>query len=54
MKPGQKLLEVDLDYIKKNATSIITPIVFTNLQGGESVNLKKPKSNGEEDIVTVK
>ncbi|BCU82117.1 PTS system glucose-specific EIICBA component [Polycladomyces abyssicola] len=55
VKPGQKLLEVDLDYIKENATSIITPIVFTNLQEGQSVNLNKTEVQyGEEDIVTVK
>jgi PTS system D-glucosamine-specific IIC component len=55
VKPGQKLLEVDLDYIKENATSIITPIVFTNLQEGESVNLNKTEVQyGEKDIVTVK
>ena len=27
---GQKLLEVDLEFLKKNNKSIITPIIFTN------------------------
>ncbi|CAM4118330.1 glucose-specific PTS transporter subunit IIBC [Mesobacillus thioparans] len=38
---GQPLLKVDLDYIKENATSIITPIVFTNLAEGESIVINK-------------
>jgi glucose PTS system EIICBA or EIICB component len=37
---GQPLLNVDLDYIKGNAPSIMTPIVFTNLAQGESVRIK--------------
>lgn len=41
IEKGQPLLKVDLDFIKKNATSTITPIVFTNLAEGESVTLKK-------------
>lgn len=43
---GQPLLKVDLDYIEKNATSAITPIVFTNLQEDEKVVL----NNGEVEI----
>lgn len=38
---GQPLLKVDLDYIKKQATSIITSIVFTNLKEGERVVITK-------------
>ncbi|MDR7003074.1 glucose-specific PTS transporter subunit IIBC [Neobacillus niacini] len=38
---GQPLLKVDLDYVKANATSTITPIVFTNLAEGEKVVLEK-------------
>ncbi|OIK15891.1 PTS glucose transporter subunit IICBA [Bacillus sp. MUM 116] len=38
---GQPLLKVDLDYVKENATSTITPIVFTNLAEGEKVVLEK-------------
>lgn len=41
VKKGQPLLKIDLEYIKENATSIITPIVFTNLSQGETVVLKK-------------
>jgi glucose-specific phosphotransferase system IIA component len=39
---GQPLLKIDLDYIKEHATSIITPIVFTNLAEGEKVVIEKP------------
>nr|WP_243385407.1 glucose-specific PTS transporter subunit IIBC [Bacillus kexueae] len=39
VKKGDKLVEVDLDYIAKNATSTITPIVFTNLNEGEAVTI---------------
>ncbi|NHM33285.1 glucose-specific PTS transporter subunit IIBC [Neobacillus terrae] len=38
---GQPLLKVDLDYIKNNATSTITPIVFTNLKESEHVVIEK-------------
>ncbi|MGV2942401.1 glucose-specific PTS transporter subunit IIBC [Mesobacillus sp. LC4] len=52
---GQPLLKVDLDYIKKNATSTITPIVFTNLSEGESIVINK-KGNvdvKDEDIIKI-
>ncbi|GGF23220.1 PTS glucose transporter subunit IIABC [Halobacillus andaensis] len=39
VKQGQTLMEVDLDYVSKNATSIITPIVFTNLEEGQQVEV---------------
>ncbi|MGE7781848.1 glucose-specific PTS transporter subunit IIBC [Peribacillus sp. NPDC097264] len=47
VKIGQPLLKVDIDYVKNNATSIITPIVFTNLAEGESVKIEK---SGKVDI----
>lgn len=53
---GQPILEVDLDYVREHAPSIISPIVFSNLPEGASVTLHKtgklPK--GEADIVTIK
>jgi glucose PTS system EIICBA or EIICB component len=53
---GQPILEVDLDYVKEHAPSIISPIVFSNLPEGASVTLHKtgklPK--GEADIITIK
>jgi PTS system D-glucosamine-specific IIC component len=41
VKKGQPLLKVDLNYVKEHATSIITPIVFTNLAEGEKVVIEK-------------
>ncbi|WP_396266120.1 PTS glucose transporter subunit IIA [Halobacillus salinarum] len=40
VKQGQALMEVDLDYIEKHAASTVTPIVFTNLHEGQSVQVK--------------
>ncbi|HZH61671.1 MAG TPA: glucose PTS transporter subunit IIA, partial [Metabacillus sp.] len=40
VEQGQKLLEVNLDFVKENAPSVMTPIVFTNLKEGQSVKLQ--------------
>ncbi|CEG25397.1 glucose-specific PTS transporter subunit IIBC [Bacillus sp. B-jedd] len=55
IKKGQPLLRFNLDFIKKNATSTITPIVFTNLHEGESIRIKKSGQvdAGEEGIVSI-
>jgi glucose PTS system EIICBA or EIICB component len=55
VEKGQPLLKVDLDYIKQNATSTITPIVFTNLAEGESITLKKTGNidMAEEEIIEI-
>lgn len=52
---GQKLLKVDLNFVKVNAPSIITPIVFTNLSG-ETVFVEKTGTIDieEENIITFK
>lgn len=56
VKAGQTLLKVDLDYITNNATSTITPIIFTNLAEGQSVLVEKPGTvkNGDENVITIK
>ncbi|WP_046175736.1 glucose-specific PTS transporter subunit IIBC [Domibacillus indicus] len=56
VKAGQPLLKVDLDYIANNATSTITPIIFTNLAEGQSVTVEKPGTvkNGDADVITIK
>lgn len=56
VEAGQPLLKVDLDFIKQNATSIITPIVFTNLAPGESVIIIKTGAVilKEENIISIK
>ena len=41
VEQGQILMEVDLNYVEKNAPSIITPIVFTNLEAGQGVKITK-------------
>jgi glucose-specific phosphotransferase system IIBC component len=53
---GQPLLEVDLERIKDKVPSLMTPIVFTNLQEGEYVQIEKQGEvkQGEEGIVSIK
>ncbi|MGB3262051.1 glucose-specific PTS transporter subunit IIBC, partial [Paenisporosarcina sp.] len=55
VEQGQVLMEVDLDHVEKNAPSIITPIVFTNLPAGQTVNIKKSGNvnANEQDIVEI-
>ncbi|WP_203246531.1 glucose-specific PTS transporter subunit IIBC [Sporosarcina beigongshangi] len=55
VEKGQPLLKVDIDYIQAHATSIITPIIFTNLFEGESIVLHKSGqvTLKEEHIVTI-
>lgn len=52
---GQPLLKVDLDYIKENAKSIITPIVFTNLASDEKIVINKAGNVElkEENIISI-
>ena len=50
VEQGQLLMEMDLDYIAKNASSIITPVVFTNLEEGQSIKLKKSGSIAAKDM----
>ncbi len=55
VKQGQELLRFDLDFIKKNATSTITPIIFTNLAEGEIIHLHN-KDNvkiGESNVISI-
>ncbi|MBB5323884.1 PTS system D-glucosamine-specific IIC component [Anoxybacillus tepidamans] len=55
VKKGQPLLKMDLEYVKNNAPSIITPIIFTNLKATESVKIEKQGTvtKGEDDVVTI-
>ncbi|SHG01536.1 glucose-specific PTS transporter subunit IIBC [Ornithinibacillus halophilus] len=55
IKAGQKLMTVDLDYIKTNVPSIITPIVFTNLQEDEEIVLLKDGeiTLNEQNIISI-
>ncbi len=52
---GQKLLDVNLDYVKENAPSIITPIIFTNLKENEMVRIEKEGSveRGDKGLISI-
>ncbi|AIQ22805.1 glucose-specific PTS transporter subunit IIBC [Paenibacillus sp. FSL H7-0737] len=52
---GQPIMEVDLEYVKANAPSVMSPVIFSNLPEGSSVTLKKPGkvSIGDKDIITI-
>ncbi|WP_163528344.1 N-acetylglucosamine-specific PTS transporter subunit IIBC [Halobacillus ihumii] len=54
VKQGDPLIRVDLDFVKSKAPSVVTPIIFTNLEN-ETVTLHKTGSfsQGEAGIVTV-
>ena len=41
VQQGTPLLQVDLEYVKKHAPSIVTPVVFTNLPADKEVKLLK-------------
>ncbi|AKG33982.1 glucose-specific PTS transporter subunit IIBC [Paenibacillus durus] len=53
---GQPIMEVDLEYVKAHAPSVISPVIFSNLPEGSAVTLKKPGkvSIGDKDIVSIK
>ncbi len=48
VKAGDKLVKMDLDYIEKNATSIISPVIFTNLESNQGVDIKTGKVKAKE------
>ncbi|WP_151737809.1 glucose-specific PTS transporter subunit IIBC [Paenibacillus tengchongensis] len=52
---GQPIMEVDLEYVKAHAPSVISPVIFSNLPEGSSVTLKKPGkvSVGDKDIISI-
>ncbi|WP_025027018.1 glucose-specific PTS transporter subunit IIBC [Caldalkalibacillus mannanilyticus] len=55
VKKGQPLLNVDLEYVKKNAPSIMTPIVFTNLSEGQHIQIVKQgfRKLKEENVIKI-
>jgi PTS system D-glucosamine-specific IIC component len=55
VEQGQPLLKFDINYIKENATSTITPVVFTNLSEGEKVVIVKSGqvNINQEDIIKI-
>ncbi|AHV96527.1 glucose-specific PTS transporter subunit IIBC [Paenibacillus sabinae] len=52
---GQPIMEVDLEYVKAHAPSVISPVIFSNLPEGSAVTLKKPGkvSIGDKDIISI-
>lgn len=56
VKAGQPLMKVDFDFVEKNATSTVTPVVFTNLKEGEAVTIEKQGAvvKGDGNIVLIK
>lgn len=55
VRKGQPLLEVDLNYVKKQGYSLVSPIIFSNLGENKTVSLlKKGKiSLGEENVIEI-
>lgn len=52
---GDALLKLDLDYLKANAPSVITPVVFTNLSGQQLDMLKNGyQRQGTASILKIK
>ncbi|SET87725.1 glucose-specific PTS transporter subunit IIBC [Paenibacillus sp. NFR01] len=52
---GQPIMEVDLEYVKAHAPSVISPVIFSNLPEGSTVTLKKPGkvAIGDSDIISI-
>lgn len=49
VKAGDKLMQVNLDYIKENAKSDISPIIFTNLEEDKVVEVDLGKVTAGEE-----
>lgn len=56
VKAGDLLLEIDMDFIKNNAKSLISPIVITNLDMIEDLNIQYKSYKMKDNIgyVTLK
>ena len=54
---GDKIATMDLEYIESNATSSITPVIFTNLEENEKIKVKnglcKVKENNRINIKNI-
>ncbi|GGI14620.1 glucose-specific PTS transporter subunit IIBC [Gottfriedia solisilvae] len=51
---GQQLVKVDLHFIRENAPSTITPVVFTNLSEGQEVVIEKSGKQGKGEVGIIK
>ncbi len=55
IKKGDKLLEFDLEYIIKNAKSVISPIIITNMEVVHSLSTNKGNvEKGRDNIMNIK
>lgn len=55
VKKGDVLMEFDLNYIAENAASTVTPIIFTNLEEGKTVEIQQGSITMKQaELVTVK
>jgi glucose-specific phosphotransferase system IIA component len=56
VKPGDELIKFDLDYVKENATSIITPVLITNINDMEELEVlaKGQVKAGNDKVLKVK
>ncbi|OUR94106.1 hypothetical protein A9Q84_17500 [Halobacteriovorax marinus] len=50
---GELLLDIDFEFVSKNAPSVITPIIFTNHKEGVDVIASGSVKLGQENIVTL-
>lgn len=52
VKKGQEIIKFDLEFIKKSAPSVVTPVIFTNLT---KLNVKKhgKVAQGQSGIITI-
>lgn len=54
VKKGDKLLEVDLEYVSNNAKSTISPIIITNIDIVNSISAKKGTvEKGKDNIMNI-
>lgn len=54
VKKGDLLMEFDLDFISNNASSIATPIVFTNLENHQLELLKLGNVDNQDEVIRIK
>ena len=54
VETGDKLLEVDLNFIKENGKSIVSPIIITNMEMVKSISTKTGNANrGKNNIMDI-
>ena len=51
VRMGDKLLEVDLEYIKENAKSTITPVLITNMDKVQDISFGEGRVASKKDVL---